>query len=264
MRASDFLTELEVTPYQYRDLGINKAMDFLNGHCRQALATIKNPIWRGMKNHKEDIVFADPSTGKRMSQNTTNQYTALIDSSPYFKGWPKRSSSFVCSSNRSYASQFSKGYDASSTLYAIFPFDGVKIAVCPTRDMWQVPISIPAFNKKFNHGGWGDDLDMFNGWLTNEVGITADSEGNLKFDGYQLGLFAKDHNLQKHEIVPILQKALSPQRAGFKLVTIGEFASGQFNDNELWIGGPVICIREPLYKQFLNAYEKQGQINASK
>ena len=148
MKINEIITEFEVKPYEFKKLQLKTAVRLLNKHCSEALGLLQNPIWRGMRNHTEEILRLDPTTGERASHNTSNHYTQLIDNSPYFRGWPKRSHSLICSSNLGRASSYS--YGQIKSVYAIFPYNGVKIAVCPGEDIWETNLSIPELNKDFD------------------------------------------------------------------------------------------------------------------
>jgi hypothetical protein len=138
MKIHEIITEAEVTPYKFNtfeETQIDSVIEQLKEKCSVALSIFSTPIWRGFQNHTQPIVIADPSTGVRKSQNTTNYFTSLIDSSPYMKGWPKRSKSFICSTSN-YAGEFGK-------TYAIFPVDNARIAVCPGFDIWEIDSQLP-------------------------------------------------------------------------------------------------------------------------
>jgi hypothetical protein len=252
MKAKEFINEEEVKPYKKEVLDLDTAMQVLNTHCSNAVRMLKKPIWRGMRDNYQQIIFADPSTGKRNSHNTTNQYTVLMSTSPHMVGWPKRDASFICSTGVNYASSYSYG---NSGVYAIFPFDGVKIAMCPHKDMWETDITIPAFNKKFT--GNPDNMSEFNYWLQRDFGIsgTPNSIKNAHANKRVIS-FCKSHKVDPKNFIPILQKALSPENAKFELLTVDQYLAGAYKNKECWIGGPVVAIRIDLYKKFLSAYKK--------
>ena len=55
MRAHEFIIEREVKPYEFSelDLDVDGAYKILHKYCSESLSLINNPIWRGMKNHKD-------------------------------------------------------------------------------------------------------------------------------------------------------------------------------------------------------------------
>jgi hypothetical protein len=253
MKVNDIILEREVKPYQSKVLEINRAVELLNQHCRESLVLIKNPIWRGMIDHSAQILTIDPSTGIRRSQNTYNYYTEIMDHSPYMKGWPKRSASFVCSSSYSYASSYA--YDIKRGTFALFPYDGVKIAVCPERDIWETNIVIPEFKLKFVNKN--RNLSNFNYWIRRYVpddSWQALSQAHLRPEVIKL---CRENGVDPKQFLPILMKAFSPEKTGFKLLTPAQFVAEAPKNRECWIGGPMVAINNPLYERFLNAYNQQ-------
>ena len=256
MKINEILSESKVRPYKFEDLQIKKAVQLLNTHCRESLALIYRPIWRGMSNHNKPIVYIDAETGKRKSNNTYNYYTELIDHSPYFKGWPRRSHSLICSTSYKYASS----YSASDT-YAIFPFDGTKIAVCPKQDIWETNIRLPSFDVVFT--GTNNNLPRFNWWLRDDLGFSSDEFKSMVVHANSHEILKRLKRLRikipSNQIIPDLQLALSPQKTGFKLMTIQEFVNTPLTNKEVWIGGKIIAINKNLYQQFLDAVTKRNK-----
>lgn len=244
MRSSDFITETAVKSYQSEILDIDRAVELLNKHCRESLATIEHPLWRGMRNHTKPIVMIDPSTGERRSTNTTNYYTQIMSHSPYFEGWPKRNKSLICSTSIDGAG----GYGC---LYAIFPFDGAKIAVCPSWDIWQTRINVP--------GTCVGSITGVNG-LFGSLGFPTSWESMMQYIStpiLQKRLTDYNIDLSGEELFSRVLKSLSPEKAKFKLMSIAEFAANPPRNKECWVDSPVIAIKETLYLQFLDAVRQQ-------
>jgi hypothetical protein len=251
------ITEAVVKPYEFENLGVKRAVTLLNQHCKESLSLIHNPIWRGMKNHNESILTIDPTTGERRSNNTSNYYTTLLDYSPYMKGWPLRSKSLICSTSHGYAINYGQ------QRYTIFPYDGVKIAVCPKQDIWETPIVLPEFGRRFA-GGRG--LSDFNEWLCYDLGFTwSDWKGmqaEVLTPAFQKRINADLHPNFKGKVtgpqfIDIIQRAFRPEQTGFELMTIAEFAQKNPSNKEVWIGGPVVAIKYSMYKQFVQAIKNQ-------
>lgn len=237
MKINEIVTEAEVTPYQSHYADLAEAVELFNNECSESVALLDFPIWRGMRNHKPNFVVIDPSTGIRKSENTTNHYTEIIDNSPYMNGWPKRSKSLICSSEPDNPS----GY---GDLYAIFPFNGVKIAVCPGADMWQTPIDLSTEFADYN--SWSD-MAAFNDYLRRTLLLPSDYQqmvNKITYDEHwRTEVFPMHTAMSPDDFLPYLQKKLSPQVAGFQLLSIGKYANVQPRENECWIGGPVLAVR---------------------
>jgi hypothetical protein len=86
-------------------------------------------LYRGTENNS-DFIITDPSIGIRNSANTFNYYTAIIDNSKRWKGYPKRSKSVICSTSISYAG----GY---GSVFYVLPKNGSNIGVAHERDFWE-------------------------------------------------------------------------------------------------------------------------------
>ncbi len=55
MRAYEFINEAEVNPYEYEEysnINVLHAETLLRKNCQQSLATLLNPIWRGLKSFR--------------------------------------------------------------------------------------------------------------------------------------------------------------------------------------------------------------------
>jgi hypothetical protein len=252
MKVNEVIFESEIKPYQSESLSISRAVELLNQHCRESLVLIKNPIWRGMKNHSEEILTIDPSTGIRRSQNTDNYYTEIMDHSPYMKGWPKRSASLICSSEHRYASSYTFG---GQNTFALFPYDGVKIAVCPERDIWETNVVIPEFRKKFV--GENYNLDDFNCWLS--VYVPTDSWAALAraHTRPKVIKLCRENGVDPKQFLPILMKAFAPEKTGFKLLTPAQFVAEAPKNRECWIGGPMVAINKSMYHRFYSAIKNK-------
>lgn len=118
-----------------KEISNDEALRLVKTKCSNYLATIsKLPhIVRGIEYDRGDFAIGDPTDSVRVSRNTTNEYTLLLDNLPSWKEYPKRSNSFICGTagNRGYV----KGFG--SYLYYVFPYNNTTIGVCPNEDLWQ-------------------------------------------------------------------------------------------------------------------------------
>ena len=65
---------------------------------------------------------------KRISRNTSNYYTLIMDTSFKWAAYPKRSKSLICSINRTQGERYP---------HRVFPENGSQMGVCPSYDMWD-------------------------------------------------------------------------------------------------------------------------------
>ena len=144
-------------------------------------------------------------------------------------------------------------------MYAIFPFDGVKVAVCPDEDIWHTAVNIPEFDIS-------EELYKVNRILSDNFRIPATSfsamVGYIQTPQFA-NLFWQKLNPKFKKVVPsdmldILYRALAPHKVGFKLLSTSELANAHYYDNEVWFSGPCIAIREDLYKRFVEEYDVQN------
>lgn len=132
------------------EVSILEAIDFIRSNCSEITNIYKKNkdvrLYRGMPSGS-DFRFGDTSIRTRRSKNTENYYTMVMDNDPIWKKFPKRSESFICSTDKSYATDYGK-------IYLVFPVNGTKIGQCPGRDIWDISI------KKT-----GEMLDEFNNFI---------------------------------------------------------------------------------------------------
>jgi hypothetical protein len=262
MRAHEFLLEREIKPYDSSVLNIDAAIQQLNQYCSDCLPMfLENPIWRSMNNHKEPFVFIDSSTGERESQNTTNHYTVLMDNSPYFAKFPKRSKSLVGTTALSRARNYS------GTTYALFPFNGTKIAQCPKDDIWRTPIDWPAFEDRFNEFA---DLAEF---LAETLYLPPTYEGivnNVQKNWHVIDRISKYS--RKINGVPMVTPetfmeqllfAMSPKQTGFKLNSIKQYAHSKMKYNtEVWFSGKCIAVEHTALLDIVHAIQEPAKPEA--
>jgi hypothetical protein len=117
-------------PSRVSPLEIVEAIDLIEKYCQKFLkAPGVGDIVRGFNLNGEAGIGDSEAGEARRSANTFNYYTLWMDNHEAWKGWPKRSRSFICSETSNIASGFGKPY-------LVFPFDDAKIAACADEDLW--------------------------------------------------------------------------------------------------------------------------------
>ena len=219
------------------------------------------PLYRGIRAKTDKVLYGDSSSGQaRISANTKNFYTILIDEMlPSWKGYPKRSRSWVCSSDRYTAEAY--GYDRGS-LYEVYPVGDPMIAICPAVDMWDSFKSQPM---NIFHG-----LSTFNRYLERDIhyilkgrvihiGENKESIEQLIDDVNKTGkekLLDKINEVRDYpEDEPFLHAyiksnfddfgkfldfAMDPRRNNFTIMKFSEYLDNydKFRDREMWFSGP--------------------------
>lgn len=135
MRAADFILENDNDPrsQNHDSLSFEQVYALLKTNCSEALKAFStgHQIYKGLQ-LTGNFYKTDPSLIERASANTYNYYTILFSNLPNWKAYPKRSRSLICSTSY----QKAKSYAAGNNPFLVMPFDGARIGICPTEDIW--------------------------------------------------------------------------------------------------------------------------------
>jgi hypothetical protein len=124
-----YLIETEYGKPRSTAISAQEAEDLIMTKCSASLQSTQ--IYRGVKSHSMNFALVDPTKGSpRISANTDNYYTLLIDNLPAWRAYPKRSKSIICSTSLSIA-------DSYGTVYRVYPFNNAIIGVCTDIDIWD-------------------------------------------------------------------------------------------------------------------------------
>lgn len=209
----------------------------------------ENPLCRGTwSEYETGAVMIDTSSGTRRSENTWNHYTLLLDNSPYYKGWPRRSKSIICTTDPKEAS----GY---GTVMALIPLDGAKIGIVPESDMWHAQFDFSAmYDRKDTM-----DFETFP-WTMNRLGF-PDSTYRAMVKHASTRSFANkfkedfpDATIGPEEFIPYLLEKTAPGNIGMEMRTTADFITTDFRQRECWVEGKCVLIEEDVYKRVLKAF----------
>lgn len=238
MKINEIINEAAITPYSIA--AVDDFDSVLRTHCSEAMETMKtSPLWRGFQRKKDSIFTFDPSTGTRASENTSNYYTLLMDNSPYMQGWPKRSKSLICTTDPNTAGNYGK-------VYAIFPYNGTKLAVCPRGDLWDTIVKLPELDK--TKASWDD----ING-IMYRLGFTDKSyEAIVKHSKSPkfLKLIKDFPNVPADNFISWLQEKMAPENVYFDLVSVATW-SPDYIKREVWFSGPCVAIEKEIYEDWI-------------
>jgi hypothetical protein len=124
--------------------------DLIYSQCAEAIAAMEEgfKIFKGLGNFRAKYLKTDPKKQSRISANTRNYYTLLMDNLPSWKNYPKRSQSLICTNDLKVA-DFYSGYKNSEesgpgNVYLVLPLSGnANFGICPYKDMWQTRMDPP-------------------------------------------------------------------------------------------------------------------------
>lgn len=223
------------------DDNTGRLLEIINRDCSDAIAAFRNDhtIWKGIKHLTKDFYKTDPKLVIRKSANTTNFYTMLFDNLSSWQVYPKRSQSLICTTISSRAGAFTGWGDNEGSVYLVLPFNGAKIGVCPTYDMWDA----------FENGA-ALDLSDFNDIMRRELGMTNENNYKEFFDQvyeHRLTLASElewsrlEYVDSPEECMEIFNGYLNPKFNGFNLVT--DMNNLPSENREVWTDSESYLVR---------------------
>ena len=256
----DFLLESAVSKQpEYTGLEVKDAVKLLNAKCKNALWMLNEnkPFYRGFRQadlkfklDKTGFAKVDTSATERQSQNTTNYYTVLLDNNPNMKDYPKRSRSFVGSTDGAMARSYSNG-SLDGVAAIMIPTDTAGIGIVNKSDIWGTNITlfgskddIRSFNNDFADMGIAAKMESFK--LFDRLTAANDSATLAKFKK----VFQKPVDFSEKGFLDQVFEAYSPENTGFTTATTATFQSQlKMSKSEVWVGGEVVLISPALWKK---------------
>lgn len=245
---------------------IDDARDMLQRRCKKALNDFMNGdfIQRYTSTARStDFGFLDSSkTPARLSRNTLNYYTLIINDDPIWKAYPRRQVIASLIKDKKDPTQ-------DSGILTIFPFDETKVGFCNSEDMWdswpylrKAKINARRFNEfikiciTFNHRSAPTAYDfslsefkkackIFDQVVKKHPERFTDLLENFP-DGFMHSVKTlKDYDGDFYKFV---MKYYNPN--GFKLGQPGSYVGRKWC--EIWLDGPAIFINQAYTKGFID------------
>lgn len=190
------------------------------------------------------VVIADSNLGTRKSRNTENYYTLLVDNLPAFKGWPKRSKSFITTNSWTLASGYTMG---EGMVYLVLPINNTKLAYVNQPDIWDAPIHLTPtevvrllrVNKYFARMG-ASDIDWNHFRQSLDVAEHSENGADFKFD----------YGYTPNQFFNLVKKNMTPKALGFTLEKIG---ARKTLASEVWFSGKALFMTKGTADKYLDA-----------
>jgi hypothetical protein len=216
------------------------------------MVQINLPFYRGEPKYVTDAyAMTDSSKGKRVSQNTSNFYTLILDNHPGRKQFPKRSASLICTTSERTA----RGYD--NHPLRVIPGNAAKIGFVNEPDMWHTNISIfgDTFKIENLNSRWqrlGLSENNWNDWKKFDKKLkSGDPDSVKKF----MDVFSYADEGDEKVFLESILKAYSATETGHTYHAAKNLSSSMFAKNtEVWIGGPCLVVHEHAWEQLRDAF----------
>jgi len=240
MRYKAFLIKEE----RGKAISLEEAANLLKKNCKNAVKYAKtnnNQIYRGVYANPS-FRYIDPKKEKpRRSANTMNYYTLLVDNSKYWKSFPKRSQSLICSTSEERV----YGY---GNPYQVFPYDGAKIGVAPKADFWisfddagilssfnqKIEMMMRHYNVNIRDKSFKDIVNSFKIFdiFAKDKGIPEVKEHLVDYGADWMKYYTGD-------LLQTINNLLEPSTNDFELKTIGDKLP---KEREVWTDSKSIMV----------------------
>ena len=269
--------EKSVKKIELKDL-----QSMIEKHCKD-FSWVDHPIYRGMYNNDvlnlNDAMLFKPRLSKRMSENTQNYYTWIIDNSPAYKEYPDRSKSLICTDDR-----VTSEYFGNEECWRVIPFDGAKIGVCSSLDLWGSYDNglKPLSNKYYQLDDFNSKIEIYYEALFSETNFGQPKSAkeffiNLKKMLDKMEDFEKnDYEIMKQnykypdwvdidfamnlpKTVKGVMDLFDPKLNGFKLMDYKDYAKNAPIDREVWIGADCILVHVVIAEELEERLRKGGK-----
>ena len=219
-----------------RSVSIDKeaAIGYIKTNCKKNYNFFmkkKDWIFRGVDSISSEYIIIDTNKGRpRVSANTQNYFTLLMDNLPSWKKYPKRSHSIICATDQENAKSY-------GTLYVVIPYDNTNIGIAPDGDIWWSfkETHILDFNDTISKMFRKYKLPARN-WKELKSSLIELNKGNIIRQG-GFGVFDRNKDIIK-EMDYIYSPEYNNFKHGLKNMSYGK---------EIWIQGKSIMIDERIF-----------------
>ena len=271
MKLKHYLTEFqeEFKGSRVQNITSQEAVGMLKSKCKKAIQQWEEGTyirrWTSTAS-KIEAGFLDASKmPPRLSRNTLNYYTNIINDDPMWKQYPRRQ---VIASLRK-----TKNVTKNPTDFVVFPFDTTKVGICSHDDMWssfselgKIGITANRYNdfieRLLNDGkSYGETFDSSLSVFKKackkfdkEVKADPNYIEDLKEHFKSIGLSSYEIDTLKSYKGDLYKSILyyyNPK--GFKVAKPGSL-KGKPN-SEVWFEGPAVYINSPMIEMYFGVPE---------
>ena len=258
---------------KYKDLTVEKAIATLNTHCKDALWMLHDntPLWRGDTkipvSGKPFFMTVDTSATERKSENTSNYYTVILDNIPSMANFPKRSRSFIGSTNKDRARSY--GF-LDNKFFVMIPYDGVKIGIVGEQDMWDTEVRLFGSSQQISDINYDWSKVFARAGISITKGITYAHFEKLSMkvkltphrfirilaDCFDVAEFRVEKELKNMTLLEYLNQQYSPRFTGFESATTKDkdiIKRAVDNKSEVWVGGKIMMISTSMWMSMREA-----------
>lgn len=273
MRAFEFFE----ARYPRREKAVDISLDEIAKKSPIAYDLYQNGfgIYRGMEKKGNKVFWGNSASKERTSRfATTNSYNIWASHDRSWSAYPKRSRSWICSTDKTTAGAYGK-------LYTVFPEDNSLFGICPGMDFQMSfdyafkkyslgPINFNSLMQEFMKEITGNDYDSTPDYaalqqhfkLIEEYLNTLrqkqevidyfekqDIETWDKISPFERNIFPRFHELFEKLVIKnqkfedVVRDALDPKNNGFKTANLSNLSSLKGKDLEIWFSGPAYFIK---------------------
>jgi hypothetical protein len=274
LRFSEFILERYADDSRGLKFTLDEAVSFYNKNCTDWNLEI-DQIYRGVvRSNDFDYSMHQPSKFDRVSRNTSNFYTRLLNILPSWKNYPKRSKSLICTTYLNDALNYANRRE--NNVFIIIPVNGAKIGLAGADDFWfSFPNISPAFSNMDDFNAWfkyflqilyPDDykykIDELNKLdnnefkeLIREIGEVLITNPNIveSFENWMSRKFVYNYIDSKKDFLSYLDTLLNPKFNKFTLLTTKkQNILDKIAPSEVWTDGDCLLISYPKFEEFKN------------
>lgn len=245
LQENDLARTTEITQEQFKQL--------FEENCTQYKPSTQKLV-RGMF-AEGGMRFGDPRHKERPSKNTASHTMWILESLPEWGDLPKRSRSFICTTDQAYSGCY-------GSPYYVIPYDNAKMAICPAADFFQcfpkmscvttlnhtIQLLLGIFHTAETRSRILTDkeafLQIWNDFKNYNYTLADAMRDNTRGQAqYLLHKLANSLPTDDIEITEALHKGFVQALEKFTYIPFTEYAVEDFPSRETWLSHPCLFLK---------------------